>query len=443
MATASVSAFPALRVERRELRQWLRTTPGRLRVLSGIVVALVAAFGVVAVAATTARIDTVRALSAEHERSLENASHAYVALSDGDAIAADAFLSGGAEPSGPRAQYEGDLTTASERLASLAAGLSASPGETQALRTIDDRIPRYTGLVELARANNREGFPVGAAYLREASTLMREQILPSLLSLYHVEAGQLDHSYRSALSGTVIAIVVGAGLAAVAGIAFVQLVVWRRSRRVFNVGLLLATALILMTGTYTVGSLVVQQHHLESARVHGSDEVVVLSSAQILALRARGDEGLALSARGGSDSTQYFRDFHQVEEHLASTQGANGLLFDAQHLTASTPASRSVNELMQAFRSYTSADDQVEASASSGDTEAAISQATTGSDQLAFSDLNTRFIDATGDANARFVEQASDAQAALRRTRLVLVGGALVAAGCVLFGLRPRIREFR
>jgi len=442
MAAASVSVSPGLRVERRELRQWLRTTPGRLRVLSGVLVIGIAAFGVVAVAATTARIDTVRNLSLDHERSLATASEAYVALSDGDAVAAEAFLSGGAEPAESRAQYERDLTTASERLTSLAAGLAASPSETQALRTIDDQLPRYAGLVELARANNRQGLPVGAAYLREASTLMRDQILPALLAVYRFEAGQLDDSFRSALSGKVIAIVVVSGLVVAAGIAFGHLVAWRRSKRVFNVGLLLATAIVLIAVSYTVGSLAVQQHRLDAARSHGSDEVVVLSSAQILALRARADEGLALSARGGSGSTQYFADFHQVEDQLASTQGSNGLLFDAQRLTASTPASASMDDLMRAFRSYTSAEALVEASAAGGDTAAAIAEAT-GVDQVAFTNLNTRFINATSASNDSFVAHASDARAALGTTRAVLAGGALVGAGCVLFGLRPRIREYR
>ena len=41
------------------------------------------------------------------------------------------------------------------------------------------RLPVYTGEVETARADNRLGLPLGAAYLREASSLMRGTLLPA------------------------------------------------------------------------------------------------------------------------------------------------------------------------------------------------------------------------------------------------------------------------
>ena len=43
-----------------------------------------------------------------------------------------------------------------------------------------DSLTTYIALVEQARANNRQGFPVGAAYQREASALVRDEVLPQI-----------------------------------------------------------------------------------------------------------------------------------------------------------------------------------------------------------------------------------------------------------------------
>ena len=53
------------------------------------------------------------------------------------------------------------------------------------------QLPVYTGLVETARVYNRQGLPLGAAYLREASGLMRDKLLPAAKQLYRTETGRL------------------------------------------------------------------------------------------------------------------------------------------------------------------------------------------------------------------------------------------------------------
>ena len=40
-------------------------------------------------------------------------------------------------------------------------------------------LARYTGLIEQARANNRQGFPVGAAYQRQANERRRRGRRPT------------------------------------------------------------------------------------------------------------------------------------------------------------------------------------------------------------------------------------------------------------------------
>src|SRR5947208_2170985 len=55
------------------------------------------------------------------------------------------------------------------------------------LAVLSSQLSVYTGVVETARANNLQGNPVGAAYQGEASTLMRDKLLPAARSLYDTE----------------------------------------------------------------------------------------------------------------------------------------------------------------------------------------------------------------------------------------------------------------
>ena len=61
-------------------------------------------------------------------------------------------------------------TVATAALAATARG----EGEAADLAAVADSVQRYAGLVESARANNRQGFPVGAAYLDQASAALQQ-----------------------------------------------------------------------------------------------------------------------------------------------------------------------------------------------------------------------------------------------------------------------------
>jgi hypothetical protein len=90
-----------------------------------------------------------------------------------------------------------DLSEATGALTALTREAGTSSSALASLGTIADQLPVYSGLVESARANNRQGFPIGAAYLRQAATLSTTTILPAADRLYAVESGRLNDDYRT------------------------------------------------------------------------------------------------------------------------------------------------------------------------------------------------------------------------------------------------------
>ena len=185
-----------------------------------------------------------------------DAEQIYQSLSDADATAANAFLAGGLEPAAARQRYEADITQAAIRIEAASALVGSSAARTQLpghlpkqastagsaigddLATLSGQLPVYTDEVGTARADNRLGLPLGAAYLREASALLRGTLLPSASDIYTRESGLLTSASAQAtgLPLVVVAVVIGLGI----GYVLYRSSRWlaRHTHRVVNYGLL-------------------------------------------------------------------------------------------------------------------------------------------------------------------------------------------------------------
>ena len=166
-------------------------TPGRLTVIAVGLVLLSLFTGLIATLSVQNRNDTITGLIDHREPLAAASQQVYRSLSDADATAASAFLSIGTEPAALRQRYERDVAEAGAALAKAASDSAGVEGAAAPVDTLSRQMPVYTGLVETARANNRQGFPAGASYLREASELMRAKILPAAQDLYRVDAQRL------------------------------------------------------------------------------------------------------------------------------------------------------------------------------------------------------------------------------------------------------------
>src|SRR5215472_3512588 len=306
------------------------TTPAKLRLLLIGVLALSLIWGAVAAWTVAAHASaTANVLSVSEQLSLD-AQQIYRSLSDADATDAAAFLSGGLEPLSLRHRYQADIAQAARRLeaATAAAGNSAAGSR---LATLAAELPVYTGLVETARADNRLGLPVGAAYLRQASEVMRARLLPAARDLYAQENAQLAAANNQATGIPYLALTV----AAITGFGLLWSQLWltRRTNRLVNSGLLLATVAGLVMLIWLVSALSIARTHLISARDRGSAPVEALARADIAALQAHADESLTLIDRSGDDSFQ--QDFLVWQKRLGPGRGT--LLTFAASLAHGSP----------------------------------------------------------------------------------------------------------
>ena len=422
----------------------LRTTPGLLRVFSVALIALLAVMAVVDFRVAEARKNASDAVGLESEPLLVRAQALYSELAEADATATNTFLAGGLETIDQRQHYLADVRSASHDLTVATREVGDSGAAARAATRMSRDLPLYTGSVEAARANNRQSLPVGAAYLRQASTLMQQELLPAADRLYGVEARRLEHEYLSAGSGSDVAVVVAVMLAALALLVPTQLFLIRRTHRVFNVPLVAASVLVVVLGVSLVTSFVVEQHRLEAARHPASDLVGALSSARVLALRAESDDSLALIASGSVD--RYRADFDAIVRKLGGRSGMSGALGAAGALTRDSGTSEVVDQARKNYRDYLDVHGRVAQLQDSGQFDEAVARVTEGNPGDELPTL-TRFDKSLGrgisESEAQFRSDAGGARSVLRFLAIAVPLIAIACGALVLYGLQRRINEYR
>lgn len=278
------------------LRAAATTEPGRLRAIGALLAVLVMAFGAVTAWQTDSRATAAGDVLHHSQPLSSDAADIYRSLADANTMAASGYLAGLQETQATRDQYELDIRTAASKLVTAAANTDPGSSSAAIITKLNELLPEYKGLVESARANNRQGFPVGGAYLRAANDTMQNQMLPKAQELYKNENARLSADYADATPYPWFAI--GLGVLALGGLAFAQRRHYQRTNRVLNQGLVAASATTAVVLLWVVVGHTVARAGLNDSYDHGVKSLNVLHDARIASLKARSDENLTLVSRG-------------------------------------------------------------------------------------------------------------------------------------------------
>ncbi|MFI1201959.1 hypothetical protein ACH4VR_21330 [Streptomyces sp. NPDC020883] len=442
------------------LRAAATTEPGRLRAIGAVLALLLLVFGAATAWQVTDRSRAADDVVLRSQPLTADAASIYRSLADADTTAAGGFLAGGTESPATRARYEQDLATASRLLVKAAAqaripgpeGRAADPAGTQIAR-LNTLLPRYTGLIETARTNNRQGLPLGGAYLRYANERMRTELLPAARELYDAERQRLAADVQRATARPWWAL--AAGTPALAALVWAQRRHHRRTNRVFNHGLLAATAASVAVLLWLVAAHVVARAGLTAADAHGARSLQVLNTARIDALRARADENLTLVARGAvltADQKDFYEvDFQAKMGRLAGPADGPGPVGGAGELgralvSAGDETGRGpVRDAVAALGQWRARHAAARAADDRGDYHRALAQVIggDGSTGASFDRVDTGLERALVHEQARFRSAADRGRAAFG---LLAAGAgvlAVVAAVAAVLGIGRRLSEYR
>ncbi|MCL6670557.1 MULTISPECIES: hypothetical protein [Streptomyces] len=282
------------------LRAAATTEPGRLRVIGALLALLVVAFGAVAAWQMTDRASAADDVLNSSQPLSSDAAEIYASLADANTAAASGYLAGPQEKPSVRQRYQRDIDTAAAKLVTAAASSKAGSRSARTIAELNKLLPAYQGLVETARANNRQGYPVGGAYLRAANETMQHQMLPKAEALYQRENQRLNSDYADAKAFPWAAVCLG--VAALAALGWSQRRNYLRTNRVLNHGLVTASAASVVVLLWLVVGHTVARAGLNDSYDHGVRSLNVLHDARIASLTARSDENLSLIRRG-ADTT--------------------------------------------------------------------------------------------------------------------------------------------
>jgi hypothetical protein len=415
-----------------------RTTPGVLGAFAVALVVVGLLAGLFTALSVQGRNNALDDLAIRSGPLSAAAQEIYRSLSDADATATGAFLAGGLEPAATRQRYEADIAQAGNALAIAVAAREPSDvtAPNSPLATMSGQLPVYTGLVETARADNRQGLPLGAAYQREASNLMRTRLLPAAQELYKSEADQLsaDQNRASAVPwAEILLALVVIGLLVVA-----QVYLRRHTNRVFNAGLLVATGAAVVSLLWVLIATISAMGDVNDSRAQGSAQVDVLAQARIATLNARADETLTLVARGAGST--YQADYVKVSKQLGD------LLTNARSLATDSAVGRQLDAAVADSKAWSDAHVDIRGADDSGDYTTAVRLAIDPAPQgaaTAFDKLDGDLRTAIDRTRAAFGTKVSDASGSLAGTvAAVIVLAVLVAAGSAA-GIWRRLKDYR
>ena len=436
---APVAAAPAARGQHlRGIPARAISTPAKLRVLMLGLIGVSLLWGGVAARTVVQHASAATDVVTASEPLSLDAEQIYRSLSDADATEAAAFLSGGLEPISLRRRFEADIGQAARHLeAATAAG---RPVAGTRLAALSAELPVYTGLVETARADNRLGLPLGAAYLRKASGLMRSTLLPAAQDLYAQENARLAAANGQATAFPYLAVVA----ALITGFVLFGGQRWlaRRTHRALSPGLVVASIAAFGSVIWMVSALAVASSHLTDARAHGSAPVEALARADIAILRAHADESLTLIDRSGDDAFQ--QDFLSLEKALGPGRGT--LLTSAAVAADGSRGATQASAAAQLAPDWYASHRKVRTLDDAGSYTLAVDQAIgpgAADSGTLFAGLDAHLTSAIAADQASFQSSARLGRDAVAGLEAGMIGLALVmAAGCA-WGISRRLAEYR
>ncbi len=415
-------------------RWWfISTTPGRILTI-GIVLACLGVASAFATSTTINHRQQVLSTVLNHTEPLSFAAgRLYTTLSIADAAAATAFIAQ-AEPRGVRLRYEQAITDASVAVTRASSGLTDQP-LVELLGRINAELAVYTGLIEVARTNNREGNPVGSSYLSEASGLMQSTILPDAQLLYKATSERVDSETTASTQIPAPVILV---VAATGGVGlFSHRWLARRTRRRINPGLVVGALGILVMMVWVGTALAISTTASRSAKDTAADSLKIVTNVEITAQQARADETLSLIRRGDEEirKQSFYQRIDAMHEQIdrymarpdavdkADLQGADQLLVRW----------RQANDRINSYISVGNYRAATEVALGSGENDST----------PAFDKLDESLVKVMDQSRTHLRNDVLNARSGLSGAQLGGVVLSLGAAVAVALGLWPRLKEYR
>lgn len=440
---------PASTRLRPSLQAAARTTPGRYRLWSLAAAALLVAATVTASASATFMRSSTRHAESSSGPVLVATQQLVSSLAEADAAASAAFLSGRDEDPEQRRLYEEALGRAGQQVEEIASLAGKDPAVRTVLGRASVQLTRYAGLVEAARASNKNATADANGYLVAAVQLAEQLVEGDVKVLTDDAQAALRDDQNDRNQGFWVA--AAALVAAVALLALGQVRMVRLARRIVNPPLALATILALVALGLLVYANRASGNDMGDARRDGYDSIVLTARLGRAGFGAKASETLAVITGDASQRRQADVGAAQVASGPFSDGAADlirrgeprgappGLLLDAA-VAADSPRERAaVAEAGLRWQRY----QNTVATLRAAPNPAAAKAVAVGPANSDFNGFNFSVQSILGQNRGQFLDGLGSAADRTARTPplvLLLLVGALAA---MFWGFQLRINDYR
>ena len=418
---AAAPATPATPV--RSGRRLIEGTPGRMRLLAVVGALVATVFGLVGAMSLWSSAGALDR-AAHNTEQVVRVQSIYSDLVRADASATNAFLVGGLEPADKRADYDASMDRVAKNIAAAA---DAQPADSETLGVLNGKVQTYASTVEQARVYNRQGQPVGATYLSNASASLRADILPIVKNLVDANQKRADAEFDAASRWIALVLV---GLAALAVLVLVMIWLARRTHRYLNPSLFIGALVVLLALGVGIVTLAVVGSRVQEVRTTDFAYTVSMANARTSAYDAKANESLTLIARGSGSA--YEKSWKDQSNALLTSLGSLD--------------SANQSRLKGEWNAYKTAHEAIRNDDDNGNWDGAVQKALATDPNSA----NTKFATFATDAQSTLDRYSAETNSSLRSPIVwVTVLGWLLLVLCVtaavlvVRGMGQRIEEYR
>lgn len=413
----------------------VRSTPSFLKRWNVILLALVAAFAVVGSVASLVMGQASSTTASNTAPALVGIQDLFASVAEANTAATAAFLATdatGAEDRVNRNLYQDAIRRAAVQAEDVSATIGSDDEAHGALRDIAVALNTYSGRIEASRVENLNDLPGADQELRSALELVRTDIGGSVATITERGQAQLDEERGTGRNLTWAAVALG--VITLLALLRVQSGLLRRTNRILNPLLVVATALVVTVVGYLVIGPAARAQALDRASEGGYEAIATTSAIQTAAFDLQSQLSLTILDGGGLDGggDTLAAAFVGVDEQIASL--SDGVDSDRERAAAETLEVR--------WARYQDAAMRIQAEVQAGRRAEAVALFQ-GEGLSSFNGLNTAVESVLSDNRDQFLDGVDDASRAVEITPYLTIVLPVLAALSILLAIQRRLGEYR
>lgn len=413
-----------------------RSTPAFLRQWNVILLVLIGAFAIVSSISSLVMRSASETTANNTAPALIEIQDLFASVAEANTAATATFLSTsatGTEDRVNRNLYQDAIRRASGQSEEVSAIIGSDDDAHDALKDIAVALTVYSGQIEAARVANNNDLPGAESQLRDALAVVQEDVATAVETVNARGQAQLESERTTGRLLTLAAIAIG--VITLLGLLRVQAGLLKRTNRILNPLLVIATLLIATVLGYLIVGPAARAQALESASEGGYDAINTTSEIQASAFSLQSALSLKILDSGTGSAS--------------STEDLEPLFVEVGDKINQLEAGADSNREMAAAQTLRIRWDRYEASARQIERQADVGNQVTAVDLFqgdglsTFNGVNTALESALSDNRSQFLDGVDRASRAVSTTPFLTIILPVLAALATLLAIQRRLGEYR